>query len=377
MYVLTIGTDRKLFDTQSAVAKRAVLYGKHTEMYISVVFSLKSQGFSTTALSPHVSVYPTNSVNRWMYVWDAIRLGKKIVKEQKFIRGESIVTCQDPFECGFVGWRISRYFRLPLHLQLHTDFLSPYFNTSFLQRVRTVLGKFLLPKASGVRVVSKRIADSLLQKGMRLMRPPVVLPIRIDVDNKSVAEIPDFFPQFDFIVCMVSRLEKEKRITDAIDALRPVVTQYPRVGLLVVGDGSQKQQLQRYIEKKGLQQSVILYGWTDEVLPIIKSSDIFLSTSEYEGYGMALIEAGILGTPVVTTDVGVAGDILTDGYNASVCPVGDVACISRAIVELLVHNEKRHAYTLALQESVQKSIPSQEDYVTMYIQNLRDILFKI
>lgn len=378
MHVLSIGSDRKLFDKNSAVSARMIEYGKKLGSMDMVVFTLASQGFSKTQLSDEVTVYPTHSSSRVGYIFDAIRLGKKMVVDEKFVRGESIVTCQDPFESGLVGWRVASKFRLPLHLQIHTDFLSPYFKTSLLQRLRIMLATFLLPKASGVRVVSKRIATSLARAGIKLTHAPQVLPIRITVpkDMDYRGEKVRLFPEFTFTTVMASRLEKEKRIEDALQAHKAIVSVYPRAGLVIAGDGSQMKFLKKYAADLGITESVRFLGWCDDVSKVISSADIFLSVSEYEGYGMSMIEAGLLGVPVVTTDVGIAGDVLVNGKNSYVCSVGDVVCVVHAISELLTQNGKRHEFAMALQRDIKDSIPSSDQYVDSYVQGLRDILVR-
>ncbi|MHB1316293.1 MAG: glycosyltransferase [Minisyncoccota bacterium] len=375
--ILSIGSDRKLFETESAVRTRSILYGKKMGEVHQVVFSLKNHGFKDIVISPEVTLYPTNSSNRFMYVFDAISLGKKIIREKKFVRGESVVTCQDPFESGFVGWRISRYFKLPLHLQVHTDFLSPYFRTSILQSIRVVLARFLLPRASGVRVVSERIKESLINSNIHLKHNPQVLPIRInvsDIDSSVSHEKNNIFPQFDFVIFMASRLEKEKRIDGAIRAFSKAVSQFPKIGLVIAGSGSQDKKLKDLVSILGIQKSVIFLGWVDNVREYITSANIFLSTSEYEGYGMSVVEAGLLGTPVVTTAVGVAGEILVDNKNSYVCKVGDIMCITRSIFNLIMHNDKRHAFSMALREDVIGLIPSQDEYIESYVNGVLECL---
>lgn len=377
MYVLSIGSDRKLFDAQSAVSARMIEYGKRIGSLHVVVFTLASHGFNTLKLSDEVTIYPTQSNSRIGYVFDAIRIGKKIVVDEKFVRGDAVVTCQDPFESGLVGWRVASAFQLPLHLQIHTDFLSPYFQTSVLQRIRMILARFLLPKARGIRVVSKRIASSLAQSGIRFSCVPQVLPIRIALSSSDYTQgKQSMFPEFTFVIVMVSRLEKEKRIEDALRAHKVIVSTYPRTGLVIAGDGSQMVTLKKRVAELGIVDSVRFLGWSDDVPRIIASGDVFLSVSEYEGYGMSMIEAGLLGVPVVTTDVGIAGDLLVHDKNAFVCPVGDVACIARALTELVTHNDKRHTLALALQRDLKHTIPSADEYADAFVQGLRDILVK-
>ncbi|TSC67769.1 MAG: hypothetical protein CEO19_38, partial [Parcubacteria group bacterium Gr01-1014_73] len=147
--LLMISTDRKIFKEGSAVRVRMVEYGKiYNELHI-IIFAKKK---FTTQISKNVWIYPTNSLAKFFYVFDAIKIGKKILHSEGYK-----ITCQDPFECGFVGWRLARKFKIPLELQIHTDIGSPYFTSlklgwwlAFLNFMRFQLAKFLLPRADKI-----------------------------------------------------------------------------------------------------------------------------------------------------------------------------------------------------------------------------------
>ena len=76
--VLMIGSDRKLFEEGSAVVERIKGYGALVEELHIIVFALKSLGFTDKRIAPNVWIYPTNSFSRWLYIYDAASLGKKI-----------------------------------------------------------------------------------------------------------------------------------------------------------------------------------------------------------------------------------------------------------------------------------------------------------
>ena len=381
MKVLSIGTDRKLFEKDSAVAKRNISYGEKMEELHIIVFSLKSSGFTQIDLSPNVKVYPTNSFSKFGYIFDAIRLGKKIIKGSEFIRGKDVLTAQDPFECGFVAWRISRVFRLPFQLQIHTDFLSPYFKTSLLQKIRVILAKFLLPKASGVRVVSKRISDSIKKAGIKTKVTPDILPIRIDTDiteDDSVglteeSDLRKIFPNFKFIILMASRLTKEKRIGDAITAFAKVLEKYPFVSLCIVGDGPLKNSLNKKVSDLGISKNVAFLGWRNDVSLLMKSANMFLSTSEYEGYGMSIVEAGMSKCPVLSTNVGISEEILEHNKNSYICSVGDTMCLSEGIVKMIENNSFRLEMSEKLYSDLKDLAVSKEEYVDRYVNSLQQI----
>ena len=115
MKVLTIGSDRKLFDATSAVYARNVLYSSRMEELVIIVFTLSTQGFKEIH-DKNLHIYPTHSSFRYAYVWDAYNLGKKVIIEHKFVRGDAVLSTQDPFEAGLVGYWLKNAFRLPLQL---------------------------------------------------------------------------------------------------------------------------------------------------------------------------------------------------------------------------------------------------------------------
>ncbi len=110
---------------------------------------------------------------------------------------------------------------------------------------------------------------------------------------------------------MASRLEPEKNIVLAINAMCEVVKQRPQVGLVIVGSGSEEQQLKLKVRNCGLAANIIFENWIDKstLYSYYKTTDLFLSTSLYEGYGLTLAEAQAAGCPIISTDVGVARDV--------------------------------------------------------------------
>jgi len=351
MKVLMISNDKSILDASSAVARRMVQYGAFTDRLDIIVFSRR--GYSATRLSDTVTVYPTNSRSRLLYVYDAVRIGKQFADI-------TAVTTQDFFE-GLAGWRIARRTGAKLELQIHTDVMSPYFvRGSFLNRLRRLLARFLLPRADCVRVVSERVRRSIT--GMT-GAPISVLPVFTDISAIQHApvtmDLHKKYPQFGKIVLMVSRLEPEKNVALALAVFaRAVSEDKPEdTALLIVGEGRERAALSARAREHGIAEKVFFEGFRKDAVAYYKTADVFLQTSNYEGYGLALLEAFASGLAVVTTDVGIAGDIVS-GSHAGICPVGDSACLSKALYAAL-KNEKPSEKPLFPKEF----LPSREEYL--------------
>jgi len=359
MKVLIISTDRKIFKEGSGVRQRMIEYGGLVKELHIIVFSKKSSGILRQQISENTWIYSTNSINRWLYIFNAIKIGKKIVSDNS----DWLVTTQDPFETGIVGWCIakSKKRKIKLQLQIHTDFLSLYFvKGSVLNKVRVRIAKFLLPKANCVRVVSNRIKKSILSANIKLKSDPFVLPIFIDIEAVKNVRV-DFdlhvkYPQFDKIILMVSRLEKEKNIPLALSVFKQVLEKYPKTGLVIVGDGSRKMSLKEHARNYSLKDNVVFEDGKSNVHYFYKTADMFLHTSNYEGYGMVFVEASVLGCPIVTTDVGIVSEFFEDGKSAFICKVGDKNCLVEKIIELTENKTLKDSFVEKAKNEVHKHI---------------------
>ena len=107
MKVISIGTDRKIFEENSAVGQRQIEYGKFFDESYIIVFSLKGQNLKPRSLSKNIFVYPTSSRNKLLYIWDAFKISRKLVKN---LKKDIIISTQDPFETGVVGAAVKLFF---------------------------------------------------------------------------------------------------------------------------------------------------------------------------------------------------------------------------------------------------------------------------
>ena len=316
MKVLSIGTDKKLFEKESPVRARIIEHGTlFNELHI-IVFTLAKQKFVSEKISDNVWIYPTNSLSRFLYPFSARALFKKELSEF----APDVITTQDPFETGLAGWLINRKVHTKLHVQIHTDFLSSYFtHNSFLNIVRVRIARWLLPKADAVRAVSLRVKQSLSAIDPKLPERTVVLPIYSDLSAfKNISKTVDLhkkYPQFSHIILMASRFTPEKNIGLALSVLRDVIVRFQNVGLIIVGEGPEKRYLQGLVLRYHLDRNVVFEPWQQQLAAYYASADIFFTTSLYEGYGLTLLEAAVSGCPIVSSDVGIASTVIEGGKN--------------------------------------------------------------
>lgn len=368
--VLSISTDKNLFDQKSPVFFRHKKYSEKLDSLSVIVFTKK--GFENKKID-NLYIYPTNSHSKLFYIFDAIKIGNKILRENK----DLLITTQDPFETGWVGYFLSSKWKNLFQVQIHTDFLSPYFSKSLLNKIRVSLSSFVIKKANRIRVVSSVIKNSLISLNHNFENKIDVLPIYVDTSFYSRElnnKIHNYI--FDKTILMVCRFSKEKRIDLALSVLRKVVDNNQKIGLYLVGKGEEKGNIVRLIKKLKLENNVRIFDWVagEELLDFYKNSDLFLLTSEYEGYGMTLVEAMASGVPIVTTEVGLAKtNMFVNGQNSYICPVGDINCITERVNELLENNELRKLFKEAMRDNIIKNDISFDNYLNQYV----NLLYKI
>ncbi len=316
MNVLFLGSDPSLAEEGASRARMREYAAAIGELHI---LTTAPKPFEHT--EAHLHIYGI-AVPKYLRVAALTKRAQQLISRHTI----EVVSAQDPFEHGLAALRAVQHTQAKLHIQIHTDFLSPEFvratrfPMSLLNLVRQRMAGRVLCSANGIRVVSKRIKDSLVERyGTRIVEPTVI-PIAVD----TVLPEPHALPahSFSYPLVTVGRIESEKRVTDIVKALSILRTECPEAGLIVIGNGRALPGVQKLVKKLKLTNRVICTGtWSTAAWGMIRSSSAYIQASAYEGYGRTLVEAALAGVPVITTDVGIVGEVFTGKGDALIAPV--------------------------------------------------------
>ncbi len=160
------------------------------------------------------------------------------------------------------------------------------------------------------------------------------------IDSETFSPRPknDHHPCRTRIIVHVSNQRPVKRILDAVKVFDLIHTALPSK-LLFVGDGPDRSLAEPCIERLGLNEHVEFVGKTANVHELIAGSDLLLSTSESESFGLTIAEAMSCEVPVVATSVGGVPEVLRDGIDGKLAPLGDIQAMAEAAIEILVSPE--------------------------------------
>ncbi len=361
MKTLFISNDPTIFEQNSVARKRMQTYAKAIGELHIISRGTKTEQKQEGSLFLH-SIKPLSSIfGRLLFFRTLATHSRELVQKYNI----EIVSAQDPFEHGAIASHAVSGTTVKLHIQVHTDFCSPFFaRESRKNAMRMRMADSVLPKADGIRVVSNRVKNALMSRYGNRIQEPVVIPIASNINTKDEQitqyEKP-FNPPFPFVLMAVGRLEKEKRLQDAIRVVDILIREHYPITFAIVGKGSRESALRALVNKLGIEKHVVFLGERNDISSLLSRAQAFIQTSAYEGYGRTYIEAALSNSPMVVTDTGVIGELFVNKESALICAVGDINCLVRSVANLIEGNAMRHELREKAKEVAQTYLKSLGD----------------
>lgn len=202
----------------------------------------------------------------------------------------------------------------------------------FFGRAKGLLRWLLLRRTTHLVVQTVRIKDFYSAK---LQSRTTIIPN--PVTDKVFSLTPTLKQKR---IIAVGRLAYQKNYPMMFRAFAKVHHDFPDWQLVVYGNGPQKEEIRGVIERLGMEGHIILAGKSDHVVEEMNKSSLFVMSSDYEGMSNALLEAVCVGLPVISTDVSGARDLITEGVNGYIVPVGNERALTLALSSMLSSPEK-------------------------------------
>lgn len=165
----------------------------------------------------------------------------------------------------------------------------------------------------------------------------------IDKDQIIASSNETYINKQGVVICMVGRLNEQKRYDRAIDAVKRLKEDGYVFKLWILGCGEQLEMCRQRSIESGTDSDIHFWGFVKPAYAYMKVADIFLNTSQAEGYPLTICEALCLGLPVVATDITGAREIL-DNSKYGLLVGEDVDSIYKGLKLLLSDPDKRRYY---------------------------------
>lgn len=242
-------------------------------------------------------------------------------------------------KAGFLG-RIASIISLQPSIRVHTfhgHLLNGYFGP-FKRTLVVIAEKSLAFFTDELLAVGDKVRQDLLNAGIGSKNKFGLMPPGLGIgslspkeDSQKVLGLPSGRLQCAFI----GRVTQIKRPDRFLDVVNEIKKRGIELDFFIAGDGELLEICRERIKKERL--PVTILGWQSDIERVLSAADIVVLTSDNEGTPLSLIQAGMAGLPVVTTNVGSVPEVVLDGLTGIVTRL-DVQEISKAL-EKLVNNK--------------------------------------
>ncbi|HEX3986537.1 MAG TPA: N-acetyl-alpha-D-glucosaminyl L-malate synthase BshA [Acidobacteriaceae bacterium] len=244
--------------------------------------------------------------------------------------------------------------RLPFITTLHgTDITLVGLDHSYLPITR-----FGIDESDGVTAISSYLREKTVQE-FQPKRAIEVIPnfVNCDVYLPVSGEERDagrarYAGPGEKILMHLSNFRPVKRTADVVRVFSRVAHEIPS-RLLMIGDGPDRSAAEWIAHREGIQDRVHFLGKQSNVSEILPLADLLLMPSEQESFGLVALEAMACRVPTIATRVGGVPELIEDGVNGRLFPVGDVEAMAGAAVDLLSDPDRYNAMADAARRTAQ------------------------
>jgi glycosyltransferase involved in cell wall biosynthesis len=254
-------------------------------------------------------------------------------------------------KAGFLG-RIASIVSLHPSIRVHTfhgHLLNGYFG-SFKRLLVVIAEKSLATLTQQLLAVGNKVREDLLKAGIGKREKFGLMPPGLEIGILPLkTESKAFFAlNNDRLQCaFIGRVTQIKRPDRFLDVVSEIKKREVNLDFFIAGDGELLEACRERIATEGL--PVVALGWQSNIERVLSAADIVVLTSDNEGTPLSLIQAGMAGLPVVTTNVGSVPEVVLNNITGVIAEL-DVQQIADAL-ENLANN---HALRAQLGESAQE-----------------------
>ena len=169
-----------------------------------------------------------------------------------------------------------------------------------------------------------------------------IIPFGVDIEVFKPKKVVSLFKEGDFVIGSIKPLEKLYNIDVLVQSFAGLKPKYPQVKLLLAGSGGEEVELKKMVGKLNLTEDVVFTGRIpfSEISNYYNMIDVLVNISEYESFGVSVIEAMACGKPVVVTNVGGLKDLVSSNELGYKVEVGNVEQTMSAIEELITDKSR-------------------------------------
>lgn len=172
------------------------------------------------------------------------------------------------------------------------------------------------PKFDEIVHVSEAVREVFLNYFPELKQKSKVIYNLVNTSTIHDKAKQENFKRFqEFSIITVARLDQNKNVIEGLRVAKSLKDDGCLYKWLIIGDGPMKAELERYTTENGLTANILFLGYKDNPFPYVIQSDLYVSTSISESFGLSIIEANSLGVPALVKNYPAAKEIIDSGLN--------------------------------------------------------------
>lgn len=212
---------------------------------------------------------------------------------------------------------------------------------------RRLVNYLLAKKTDRIIAVSRMVMEYVIRRDwierskVELIYNGIDIPNQPSETTREQARKELGLSEEHFVIGTVSRLEEQKGHNYLIDAVKKLKDSIPNLKVLIVGSGTLELHLKKRVEDEGLKDYIDFLGPRRNIPDLLRSFDVFVFPSLWEGLPVALLEALACSLPAIVTPVGGVGEIIEDGINGIFVPPRDSDSLEKAVLALYNDRELR------------------------------------
>jgi len=292
-----------------------------------------------------VSSHLLSDLKKWKqkykinFIFPAINKGRKIIKNEKIDLIHSNL-----FEPAYAASILSSITSVPHILTIHDttpikkEFLEDWKKQKKNSKLKIFFGTLIFKtvfklKHDAIHTVSNKTKEDL----EKFYKNKPIHVIQNSIPIKSAQKVP--VVPFQFVY--VGRLTLHKNLPLALRAIKKLASKYPKIKLIIAGDGDYRKHLEKIVSALGIQQNVVFKGHVteDEKYRLLASSQALVFPSLFEGFGLVILEAFMQKKPVLVPNVRPLSDIVEDQKTGWILGKNDEGQWAKTI-ENIIENPK-------------------------------------
>lgn len=319
--VLFVSSDETLLNpTQQSLDGLVKLSDLFDEVHVLILRQGIETKYPVLRVAKNVWLYTATARHWW---WTPVA-GLRLIHEQLvFVGGlrPDLIVARDPFESALVARIASNRYGRPAQLHVLVEYMKAAFlKGSRHNRWRRWLARYTVPRFRSVRTATHALEATLEKRYpiADLATLPRFNNYEMLMDAPVALDLAQIYKPFVFFMVYVGKLGHESTFYRVLDAARSFLHN-PRVGLLVLGDGSARKEFEKRADLLGIRRQVVFETRVTDPLPYIKAAHVLVVTDQDSEADEVAVRAAAVGTPLVATRNAFRDDVFEHGTSALLC----------------------------------------------------------